>query len=76
MDRPAATSTYEIAMQMMAIIPYIMRVMAAEIRASEHAAAYSHVAVLGILTARPHTLTELAERNQHAGRARLGAAAA
>lgn len=63
MDHPVAVSTYEIAMQTMAIIPYIMRVMAAEIRASEHAAAYSHVAVLGILTMRPHTLSELAERN-------------
>jgi DNA-binding MarR family transcriptional regulator len=56
-------ATYEIAMQTMAIIPYVMRVMAAAIRASEHAAAYSHVAVLGMLTARPYTLSELAERN-------------
>jgi len=54
---------YEVALKTMDIIPYVMRVMAAEIRASEHAAAYSHVAILGILTLRPHTLSDLADRN-------------
>lgn len=57
------TGTYRVARRTMDIIPYVMRVMAAEIRASEHAAAYSHVAILGMLLVRPHTLSDLAQNN-------------
>lgn len=45
------------------IIPLVMRVMAAEIRASGRALSSAHTPLLGMLQYRPYTLSDLAERN-------------
>ena len=55
------TSTrLQLARRLLDIIPLVMRVMAAEIRTSKHAAAAGHVSLLGMLSHRPYTLKELA----------------
>lgn len=54
-------STNDLAQRTMDIIPLVMRVMSAEMRASEHTPAASHVPLLGTLQYRSYTLSELAE---------------
>lgn len=55
-------STADIARQTLDIIPLVMQVMASEMRTTRQQMASSHVRLLGMLSFRPHTLTELAEQ--------------
>jgi len=50
----------EIARRTLEIIPFVMRVMNAEMRSTRLDIVPSHMGLLGMLTARPHTLSELA----------------
>ena len=50
----------EIARRTLEIIPFVMRVMNAEMRSTRLDIVPSHMGLLGMLTARPHTLGELA----------------
>lgn len=57
------TSTTDIAYRTLDIIPLVMRVMSAEMRASRHSPASGHISLLGMLDRRPYMLNELAERH-------------
>jgi DNA-binding MarR family transcriptional regulator len=55
-------STADIARQTLDIIPLVMQVMASEMRTTRQQMASSHLRLLGMLSFRPYTLTELAEQ--------------
>ena len=57
-----ATHLHEIARRILEIIPFVMRVMTAEMRSSQLDIAPSHMGLLGMLTVRPYTLGELARQ--------------
>lgn len=57
-----ASSLQEIARRTLEIIPFVMRVMTAEMRTSQLDIAPSHMGLLGMLTVRPYTLGELAKQ--------------
>jgi DNA-binding MarR family transcriptional regulator len=50
----------EIARRTLEIIPFVMRVMNAELRSAHLDIISSHMGLLGMLSARPHTLSEMA----------------
>lgn len=52
----------DIARRTLEIIPFVMRVMTAEMRSTRLDIAPSHMGLLGTLTVRPHTLSELARQ--------------
>lgn len=56
------THLHEIARRTLEIIPFVMRVMTAEMRSSQLDIAPSHMGLLGMLTVRPYTLGELAKQ--------------
>lgn len=56
------TALHEIARRTLEIIPFVMRVMTAEMRSSQLDIAPSHMGLLGMLTVRPYTLGELAKQ--------------
>ena len=56
------TKLQEIARRTLEIIPFVMRVMTAEMRSSQLDIAPSHMGLLGMLTVRPYTLGELAKQ--------------
>jgi DNA-binding MarR family transcriptional regulator len=58
----AVTNVQEIARRTLEIIPFVMRVMTAEMRSSQLDIAPSHMGLLGMLTVRPYTLGELAKQ--------------
>jgi DNA-binding MarR family transcriptional regulator len=51
---------HEIARRTLEIIPFVMRVMNAELRSTRLEVIPSHMGLLGMLTTRPHTLSEMA----------------
>lgn len=55
--------TREIARRTLDIIPLVMRVMSAEMRNARHAFSSGHMPLLGMLSTRSYTLSELAERH-------------
>jgi DNA-binding MarR family transcriptional regulator len=55
-------SRQAIARRTLDIIPLIMRVMSAQMRQTHHGVQPGHLALLGILRYRPHTLSDLADR--------------
>jgi DNA-binding MarR family transcriptional regulator len=57
-----AANLQEIARRTLEIIPFVMRVMTAEMRSSQLDIAPSHMGLLGMLTVRPYTLGELAKQ--------------
>lgn len=56
------TDLEEIARRTLEIIPFVMRVMGAEMRSARLDIAPSHMGLLGMLTVRPYTLGELAKQ--------------
>jgi DNA-binding MarR family transcriptional regulator len=50
----------DIARRTLQIIPFVMRVMNAELRSAQLDVVPSHMGLLGMLSTRPHTLTEMA----------------
>lgn len=57
-----ATNLHAIARRTLEIIPFVMRVMTAEMRSSQLDIAPSQMGLLGMLTLRPYTLGELARQ--------------
>jgi DNA-binding MarR family transcriptional regulator len=57
------TSTDDIARQALDIVPFLMVVMASEMRATGHVVVGGHLRLLGILSAGPMSLTQLADLN-------------
>jgi DNA-binding MarR family transcriptional regulator len=57
------TSTDEIARQALDIVPFLMLVMASEMRATGHVVVGGHLRLLGILSAGAMSLTQLADLN-------------
>ncbi|MDZ4770832.1 MAG: MarR family transcriptional regulator [Chloroflexota bacterium] len=58
----ADSNRQAIAKRTLDIIPLIMRVMSAEMRQTQHGIQPGHLALLGILRCRTHTLSDLADR--------------
>lgn len=56
------TDLHEIARRTLEIIPFVMRVMTAEMRSTQLDIIPSHMGLLGMLTIRPYTLGELAKQ--------------
>jgi DNA-binding MarR family transcriptional regulator len=52
---------YEIARKTVQLVPFVMRVMSAELRDRDENVHASHLAVMGALVYRPHTASELAQ---------------
>jgi len=59
---PQQSDLHEIARRTLEIIPFVMRVMGAEMRSTRLDIAPSHMGLLGMLTVRPYTLGELARQ--------------
>ncbi|HLC04463.1 MAG TPA: MarR family transcriptional regulator [Anaerolineales bacterium] len=59
-----STCTQEAALEILSIVPHIMRTVAAELRRSNHAILPGHYHVLGMLAGERYSLSEIADR-QH-----------
>jgi DNA-binding MarR family transcriptional regulator len=59
----SGTAKQQIAQKILDIIPLVMRVMSSEMRQGKSVIAVAHVPILGMLSQRAYTLSELAERS-------------